>query len=63
VVGDQLPHQCERCESPFFFYRRVTYTYVLTEADREFLRSGGISTDDPAASDAGSDQNPGARLN
>jgi len=47
VVGSQLPDACERCESPFFYYRRVSYAYVLTEADREFLRAGGISTDDP----------------
>ena len=43
VVGDQLPHSCERCDSPFFYYRRTTTRYFLTDADREFLRSGGIS--------------------
>jgi hypothetical protein len=46
VVGEQLPHACERCDSPFFYYRRATYDYVLTPADREFLRAGGIATDD-----------------
>ena len=48
VVGDHLPDSCERCESPFFYYRRVSYDYVLTDADRTFLRSGGIAPDDAA---------------
>ena len=46
VVGDQLPHSCERCESPFFYYRRLSHHYVLTPADREFLRSGGIAAEE-----------------
>jgi hypothetical protein len=46
VVADQLPDSCERCESPFFYYRRITYEYVLTDADRAFLRSGGIAPED-----------------
>ena len=48
VVGDHLPGSCERCESPFFFYRRISYEYVLSQADRDFLRSTGIASDDPA---------------
>ncbi|HYM21754.1 MAG TPA: hypothetical protein VEU08_01035 [Vicinamibacterales bacterium] len=43
-----MPDSCERCESPFFYYRRVSYDYVLTDADRTFLRSGGIAPDDAA---------------
>ena len=54
VVGDQLPQSCERCDSPFFYYRRITYPYLFTDADRAFLRSGGISTEETPAPDLGS---------
>jgi hypothetical protein len=60
VVGDRLPASCDRCESPFFWYKRVSYKYVLTEEDRAFLRAGGISPEDPtpATAEGPPPQNP-----
>lgn len=59
VVGDRLPASCDRCESPFFWYKRVTYRYVLTDDDRAFLRAGGIAPDEPVRPESDrSDQSP-----
>lgn len=51
IVAQRLPGSCDRCESPFFWYVRIETEFVLTEADRVFLRSGGIAADDVPAAD------------